>query len=99
LEEPSVGPETEADTGLAARPALTMILPISFISTVLRVRLGIVRRKTFEAGVHRERDGYWDENEGKYYVSNEMSWYLRRVREIKNATNHREIFLLKAVPG
>ena len=57
-----------------------MASPVSIISTIARASLGVIFRTAFVEGKHLEEDRVWNEDEGMYFATNQMSWYLRKVR-------------------
>ena len=58
-----------------------MASPVSIISTIARASLGIDYATPFKEGEHLEMDKCWNEDEGMYMARNQMSWYLRKVRQ------------------
>lgn len=55
---------------------------VSLVATVARASLGIVYNEYFNAELHSEDDKYWDDNEGRWFARDQMTWFLRKVRKI-----------------
>ncbi|ROW15713.1 hypothetical protein VPNG_02135 [Cytospora leucostoma] len=52
--------------------------PIAVTSTIARASYGISFSKSFEEGVHREEDKYYDEDKGTLYAIRQLVWYLKK---------------------
>ncbi|KAK3946034.1 hypothetical protein QBC46DRAFT_370658 [Diplogelasinospora grovesii] len=65
------GHENQLETG-------NVIAPIMVTSTVSRASYGIQFKTPFDALRHLEKDKRWDEHEGRWEVTNQMNWYLKR---------------------
>lgn len=50
------------------------------ISRVSRVNYGITFQTTFHETEHDAADKLWDSRELRYMATNQMEWYLKRVR-------------------
>jgi hypothetical protein len=92
------GSSIVAGGGPAAKLALppNLASPVSVVSTIARVSLGVEYCNPFQEGVHRECDRYWDKNEKVYMARGQMMWYLRKVRESNNDTNRHELVFAKS---
>ena len=49
-------------------------------STVSRASYGIRFSTAFDASAHHGQDKIWDIHEGRLNATNQMQWYLKRVR-------------------
>ncbi|KAI0139600.1 actin-like ATPase domain-containing protein [Hypoxylon sp. NC0597] len=70
----------EASPGEKHPPKVTS--GISVASTIARQSLGLVVSERFEAGKHLEEDKYYDRDEGHYFVSNQMQWFLEKGQNV-----------------
>lgn len=54
-------------------------IPVSVASTVARKSLGVKVDVSYKKGVHKRRDKYWDDDEGRWKARDQMQWYLIKV--------------------
>ncbi|KAL2820154.1 hypothetical protein BDW59DRAFT_181521 [Aspergillus cavernicola] len=57
----------------------------SVLSTVSRTCLGVKMSQTFQQGVHRKKDRYFCEMEGRYRARNQMDWFIKKGDEVAKA--------------
>ncbi|MCJ1345236.1 hypothetical protein MMC31_003442 [Peltigera leucophlebia] len=68
------GPSVESGD----KQTLKLASPVSVVSTIARLSLGVICGLPFKEGIHAEIDRYWDEDRGRWCADNQMIWYLRK---------------------